>query len=176
MRCFVKYILLVFFVLINVNINAQEKCAVEDSITVYVFMLEDCLITQFYTPQLRSLYREFSPYNIRFEGLFPNKYSKPEKIDSFRIAYEIPFELKTDYFQKKTNLMGATVTPEVCVYNHTYNEIIYKGRIDNAYYKVGKKRGVTNTAELKEVLEAIVRGEPVLIPDTEAVGCIINLR
>ena len=168
---------LLFFIIftsINLVVNAQEKCVLEDSITVYVFMLEDCLITQFYTPQLRNLYEEYSRYNINFVGLFPNKYSKPEKIDSFKMVYQIPFPLKTDYYKSKTKLMDAKVTPEVCVYNHDFQEIIYKGRIDNAYYKVGKKRGVTNTSELKDVLEAIVTGEPVQTPNTEAVGCLIN--
>ena len=62
------------------------------------------------------------------------------------------------------------------VYNHNDQEILYKGRIDNAYFRVGKKRGVTSTSDLKDALEAIVRGEPVLIKETEAVGCFINLR
>jgi len=168
------FIFFTFLMNVNLVVNAQERCVVEDSITVYVFMLEDCLITQFYTPQLRNLYEEYFKYNIDFVGLFPNKYSKPEKIDSFKTAYQIPFPLKTDYYKSKTRLMDAKVTPEVCVYNHDFQEIIYKGRIDNAYYKVGKKRGVTNTSELRDVLEAIVKGEPVQTPNTEAVGCLIN--
>lgn len=164
-----------FFLFFFANTQAQERCVVEDSISVYIFMLEDCLITQFYTLALREIHEEYAPYNIAFIGLFPNRFSKPEAIDSFQQKYQIPFLLKTDYFQTKTQKFGATVTPEVIIYNHTLDEVLYKGRIDNAYYRVGKKRGTTTTADLKDALEAIVRGEPVAVKETEAVGCYINL-
>lgn len=156
--------------------QAQERCLVEDSISVYIFMLEDCPITQFYTLALREMHETYDPYGLNFVGLFPNRYSSPEKIDSFQQQYKIPFSLKTDYFQTKTKFFEATVTPEVVIYNHTYQEILYKGRIDNAYFRVGKKRGVTTTADLEDALEAIVRGEPIAVKETEAIGCFINLR
>jgi len=173
-----KKLLFLFFVFIfgSQNANAQEYCPVEDSISVYIFMLEDCPLTQFYTLAFRNLYEEYKDYNIAFIGLFPNRFSKPEKIDSFQQKYKISFPLKTDYFKSKTKEFGATVTPEVVIYNHTFQEILYKGRVDNAYYKVGKKRGQTTTSDLKDALESIARGEPIAIKETEAVGCYINLN
>lgn len=138
-------------------------------------MLEDCPITQYYIPKLKTLFDTYHPYQIEFIGLFPNKYSKPEKIDSFKHNYQIPFPLKTDYFQKKVQKFNATVTPEVVIYNKTYNEVLYQGRIDNAYSRVGRPRYNINQDEVKEALEAIVKGEPIKKNKTEAVGCFITL-
>ncbi len=165
-----------FTFFISTQVKAQERCPVDDSLTVYIFMLEDCLLTQFYTVALKELYQEYRSYNIEFVGLFPNSFSKREKIDSFQFVYQIPFPLKTDYFQTKTKRFGANVTPEIVIYNHTYDEVWYQGRIDNTYYKVGKKRGKTTTSDLRDALESIVRGEPIAVPKTEAVGCLINLK
>ena len=70
--------------------------------------------------------------------------------------------------------MGATVTPEIVVYNHTQEVILYKGRIDNTYFRVGKKRTITTTSELEQVLDAIQKGASIPDLDAPAVGCFIN--
>lgn len=157
------------------SLSAQERCLVEDEVIVYVFMLEDCPITQYYIPKLKTLFDNYHPYNIDFIGLFPNKYSKPEKIDSFKHNYQIPFPLKTDYFQKKVQQFKATVTPEVIVYNKTCDEVLYQGRIDNAYSRVGRPRYKISQDELADALESIVRGESIKKKKTEAIGCYISL-
>lgn len=154
--------------------KAQERCLVEDEIVVYIFMLEDCPITQYYVPTLKNLFHTYNPYQVSFIGLFPNKYSKPIKIDSFQQDYQVPFPLKTDYFQKKVQRFKASVTPEVVIYNKTYDEIWYQGRIDNRYSRVGRSKYTTTKYELADALEAIVRGEPILQKKTEAIGCFIT--
>lgn len=145
-----------------------------DSVTVYVFLREDCVISQNYTPTLNRLNQIFSSYNIDFVGLFPS--TRDEQIELFRQKYEVIFPLQSDYFQIMTKKLGATVTPEVIVYNENSKEILYKGRIDDTYYRIGKKRTVTTTAELEDALKAIIAGKPVLIKETEPVGCFINLN
>ncbi len=170
--------ILLLYVLSSTFANAQdhEPQIVEDSVVVYVFMLEDCLLTQNYTLALRQLYETYSPYHIDFIGLFPNSFSTYEKIDSFQQKYEIPFLLQTDHSQTKTQQLGATVTPEAVIYNYTKEAILYKGRIDNAYYRVGRRRGVTTSFDLKNALEAIILGKEIEVKETEAIGCFINLR
>ena len=70
--------------------------------------------------------------------------------------------------------MGATVTPEVVVYNESKQQILYKGRIDNTYARIGQKRRITTTSELKDVLEAIKNNQAVLVSHTQPVGCLIG--
>ena len=47
------------------------------------------------------------------------------KIQAFKEAFKIPFDLKTDYYHQKTEAFGATVTPEVIVFNESKSEILY---------------------------------------------------
>ena len=170
------------FLLFSFNIQAQRNNEptrnisgqIQDSIIVYVFFHESCVISQYYTLPLRELHEEYANENVKFIGLFPNFSSKPNQIETFKEKYQIPFELKTDYYHKKKEKFGATVTPEVVVYNESKGQLIYRGRIDDAYARVGKRKRVTTTSELKNVLESIRNNQPIMVSNTQAIGCFIG--
>jgi len=147
-----------------------------DSITVYIFMREDCKICQNYNLEWQKLHEAYSNDSIRFVGVFPNFSSKPKKIKAFKEKYQIPFDFVHDYFKTLTLRFGATVTPEVVVFNHNEGKVLYKGRTDNSYFRVGKRRTVTTTSELEDALEAIKNGQPIEVPETTAIGCFINFQ
>ncbi|RMG80838.1 MAG: hypothetical protein D6714_13990, partial [Bacteroidetes bacterium] len=136
----------------------------------------DCVICQNYSLTLRRLHETFASPEIQFVGLFPNRFSEPEKVADYKAKYKIPFDLKMDHFKTRTKKMGATITPSVAVYDHTKDEILYRGRIDNMYYRLGKKRTVVTTAELEQTLRAITQGTPIPVKETDAVGCFINFN
>ena len=69
---------------------------------------------------------------------------------------------------------GAKVTPEVVVFDKTNQQILYQGRIDNTYFRVGKRRAITTRTELDEVLQAIQADEKPAVENTTAVGCFIT--
>lgn len=139
---------------------------------VYIFLHEDCLISQHYTLSLRKLYQEYASEKILFEGIFPNSSSTDLGLEVFRQKYGVPFPLWLDEGQKLTEKFGAKVTPEVVVVQN--GTVAYQGRIDDTYFRVGKKRRVTTSSELKDVLEAIRGGQAVTTPSVSAVGCFIT--
>lgn len=165
------YLLILFSVLFSFRGNASPK---PDSITVYVFMLDACVICKYYSLTLGELHKEFANEQVSFQGIFPNFSSKPAAIQAFKEKYRIPFELKTDYYRKLTKRFNASVTPEVVVYNHDKDKVLYQGRIDNTYAALGKRRRHTTSSELKDVLEAIRDNKPILVSKTESIGCLIN--
>ena len=132
------------------------------------------MISQNYTLALRELHQTYASDRLQFIGLFPNTSSEPEQIKVFKENYEIPFALETDYCHAKMEALGATITPEVVIYNESQGETLYKGRIDNTYFRVGKRRQVTTTSELKDALESIVNQEPIAVSETQAIGCFIS--
>ncbi|MEL7531767.1 MAG: hypothetical protein AAFN10_10685 [Bacteroidota bacterium] len=154
--------------------QAGSALASPDQITVYVFLHEACLISQYYTLPLRQLHEEYANEQIAFVGLFPNASSRLDKIEDFKATYNIPFVLQIDEDQQKTEAFGASITPEVVVYNETKAQILYKGRIDDAYARVGQRRRTSNSSELKDVLLALSLGQEVQTPHTPAVGCFIS--
>ncbi|MCI5083278.1 MAG: redoxin domain-containing protein [Saprospiraceae bacterium] len=148
----------------------------EPAITVYIFMSEDCVICQSYSLELKRLHETYASEQIEFLGVFPNFSSKPAAIDAFRQKYHVPFELKTDYFRTLTDQLEASVTPEVVVWEHASQTALYRGRIDNTFYRVGKRRRVTTTSELEDALRAIQAGQEVTVSETEVVGCFISQK
>jgi len=170
------------FLLFSFNIQAERNNEptknisgqIQDSITVYVFLHESCVISQYYTLPLRELHEEYADENVKFIGLFPNFSSKPNQIEIFKEKYQVPFELKTDYYHNKKEKFEATVTPEVVVYNESKGQLIYRGRIDDTYARVGKRKRFTTTTELKNVLESIRHNQPVMVSNTQAIGCFIG--
>lgn len=163
---------LVCICIIPTHAIPSEK--VSDSITVYIFLHESCVISQYCTLPLRELHQEYANEHIRFVGLFPNESSKPEHIQAFKDTYKLPFLVEADPHQLKTHALGATITPEVVVYNESKEVSIYRGRIDNSYARVGQRRRVTSSSELREVLEAIRTGQAPAFSNTPAVGCFIQ--
>ncbi len=142
--------------------------------SVYIFLGEECIISQQYTLLLKRLHKEYGDERISFVGLFPNPSSSVDKMEMFEKKYGLGFELKLDVLQKNMDRFEVRVTPEVVVFNERKKEVIYQGRIDNMFYRVGKRRTVTTTSELEDVLVAIQEGKPVLPKRTEAIGCFIT--
>ena len=164
---------LAFILFIGTTLSAKNT---SDTISVYIFLHEEYVISQYYTLSLKELHAQYANDAIQFIGLFPNFSSKKDKIQAFKEKYELPFALKTDYFKTKTQLFDAQVTPEVVVYNENKKVILYQGRIDNTYFRVGKKRTITTTSDLADALEAIVTQQPITVANTQPIGCFINMR
>lgn len=150
-----------------------QKAIANDSISVYLFLLDDCIICQDYTPVINDLYDTYKD-EVQFVGYFPNFSSKQEKIDQFASTYSVQFPLRTDYYKSVCSRYEATITPEAVVYNHTTETLLYKGRIDNKFVKLGRRRHVTTAHELSDVLAQIKAGLQPNIQNTQAVGCYIN--
>lgn len=146
----------------------------EPRYTVYLFLAEDCVICQQYTPLLNELYRTFDGEAIEFIGLFPNRFSNARTIAAFQDKFNIEFPLKTDYYQTKARAMEAKVTPQVVIFDQQFDQILYSGRIDDTFFTLGQRRRVTTSSELRTALLCLQSGKADLPASTEAIGCLIQ--
>ncbi|MEZ4934970.1 MAG: hypothetical protein R2788_22925 [Saprospiraceae bacterium] len=139
-----------------------------------MFLGEECIISQQYTVLIKRLYQEYASEDLAFKGLFPNPSSSLEKITQFNEKYELPFELAIDHLQRKMGFFKVKVTPEVVVFDEKKKVVIYQGRLDNTFVRVGKRRTITTTSELEDVLKELKNGRSVPFYKTVAVGCYIT--
>lgn len=144
--------------------------------TVYFFLGEDCKICQYYTPVMNELSTNFASDSISFVGMFPTRYSTKKGIADFRDKYDVNFPLKREYYGTKTRKFGVKITPEVVIYDNIYEEVLYKGRIDNSYVTVGRRRQVVTESELKWALNNILEGDEIKVKESKTIGCYITLR
>ena len=149
--------------------------AIRDSMTVYVFLHDDCLISQFYTLELTRLYEKYHTQKVGFVGYFPNATSTPEQIDAFATSYKITFPLLPDYTKELTRKLGITVTPEVAVWDHRSDQMIYRGRIDDSYVRVGKRKTHPQNRDLEDIINSwLLNQSKGTLVQTQAIGCFIS--
>ncbi len=141
---------------------------------IYIFMGEQCVISQNYTLRLRQLHDSYAGEDVQFVGVFPNNYSDSESIKAFKEKYQLPFKVELDKAHLKVVEFDVKVTPEVVVFKVDDQQVVYQGRIDNAYFRIGQRRTLTTTSELEEVLEAIKNGEKKEFEFKQAVGCFLT--
>lgn len=143
--------------------------------TVYIFLSDTCPICQTATPTLRQLHATFAPQGVAFVGVFPEAQLRPADLVLFQKHYPLPFPLRPDSNQQLARRFGARITPEVVVVAAA-GHVVYQGRIDDSYARLGQRRSITQHHDLRDALAAVVAGQPVAQPRTPAVGCYINLN
>jgi hypothetical protein len=85
--------------------------------------------------------------------------------------YQLQPPVLLDPRHELVKLAGATKSPEAAVFSPT-GELLYRGRIDDRYVGLGKRRTQATRHDLREALEAILADRPAP-PGGEAVGCFI---
>ncbi len=107
-------------------------------------------------------------------GIFPNlEFASKQSIDKFGKKYKIDFALNRDEEQVLTKKYSATTTPEVIVVNNRTGDVLYRGKVDNSFEAIGKKRQVITEHYLRWALESILQGKPIQTKETQPVGCFI---
>ncbi len=141
--------------------------------TVIIFLLSDCPASQSYTVTLNKLANKFSKDQIQFIGVFPGRFSSPEEMKDFRRTYKISYPLLKDPEMILAKSLDATVAPSCFVINREGN-VVYKGRIDDWLYALGKKRQVVTENNLEDALVSVIKNIPVRKSETIPIGCILE--
>lgn len=158
---------------ISLSLSAIGQTA--DSIQVYVFLAETCPICRSTTIEMKSLYSSYHSRGIGFRGVFPAaKMSTAQTRADFAKKYNIPYPLQGDAGQVLTKKYAASITPEIVVVRTRDNAILYRGKVDNSYEAIGRRREVVTEHYLRDALESILRGKRISITRTEPVGCFIE--
>ncbi|MCX7700679.1 MAG: redoxin domain-containing protein [Gemmataceae bacterium] len=142
--------------------------------TVLVFLGLDCPISNAYAPEMIRLHREFSPQGVAWVGIYPDADVKPE--DALRHAreYGLRFPLVLDSSRSLARRFGATKMPEAVGLSSS-GEVVYRGRIDDRFYDLGKSRGEPQRRDLREALQAVLSGRNPSVSHAPAIGCDIDL-
>jgi len=146
-----------------------------DSLTVYVFLEDECLISQYYTNELTRLYDKYGKNHVGFVGYFPSQTTGPEEIAAFANQFKLAFPLFPDPDKDWTKKFDIKITPEVSVFDHRTDRNIYKGRIDDSYVRVGKRKLHPQAHDLEDIIKAWQLNQtPDSLVQTEAIGCFIT--
>ena len=140
---------------------------------VVVLLDPGCPIARYGLTALRECYEMYAQHGVRFQGYVPNRLATDASVAAYRKKFEIPFPVSADSDQSKATELGATIVPEVFVYD-SKDKLIYRGRIDDAFVAIGKRRPKAHRHDLKLALAALLSKSPVPVSQTKPVGCAIT--
>ncbi len=149
MRRYSYIVILLLFVTI---LNAQDY-------KVFVFMGEDCVISRNFTAELRQIQQSYDDAMFQFVAVFPNAYSTNKTAQDFLNKYQLDYNVQMDKAQLLRRQFEVQLTPEVVVYHSTDQTIIYKGRINNLYVSLGRRRPKVTDHNLRAVLDSLNQGK-----------------
>jgi len=147
----------------------------QNNYSVYVFIAEKCPISIYMAKPLQEAYKQFGN-QVDFYAVFPMKNSSQKSASKFLKEYGLSdFNIKLDKYQGFAKQLEATITPEVVVLNDI-GEVVFRGRISDAYRAPGKMKHGPRKNELIKVLDTLTIGEAVPKPWADAVGCYITFH
>ena len=163
-----KGALLLFLLFIAGTSNAQRNWH------VYVFIAEECPICNYMGKPLSAIAKKYEE-KVAFHAVFPVKNSNYKTSQIFKERYAmLNYETLLDRDQVLAKKLGATVTPEVVITDDA-GEVLYRGRINNAYYAPGKMKHSSIKEDLDQALSIITTGKKVPQPWPSAIGCYITM-
>lgn len=144
------------------------------SYSVVVFVSPSCPVSRVMTPKVLDLQRQFGPvvtWTLIIAEDEPDSAEIAEYINDFQIT--VPVVVDTD--QDSVRKYNATTYPEAFV-RILAGDVVYRGRIDDSFLTLGKRRTGTLHHSLKLALEALRDGRQEFDSVTTPVGCRIERR
>src|SRR4029453_7022083 len=160
-------------VFIDVNGNQLRPAAAPPPQAIaLVFILADCPLANSYPPELNRLHQSFASRGIRLILVHADSTISAAAAAGHTRQYQIepPVILDPDHRWVKT--AQATASPEAVVFSPA-GQIVYRGRIDDQYVALGKRRAAVTSHDLKDAFEAILADKSPAHTQTEPIGCLI---
>lgn len=144
----------------------------EPRLLVLVFLDTECPICQKSIPKIRQLIGDYRNA-VEFELVYPTHTETGERVAAFEKNYQLSVKHRLDPGHQLVRQYQVTTTPEVILLSPK-SRVLYKGNIDDQFYKLGAYRATPGKQYLRNAIEATLASRPVTTPYVPAVGCLIN--
>ncbi|MCI0464279.1 MAG: redoxin domain-containing protein [Gemmataceae bacterium] len=145
----------------------DTRCA---KAVVLLFITTDCPIANYYTSEISALVKDHSGQGVRFYAIHVDPELTPARARKHADEYGLTCPVLIDATHRLVKATGATITPEAAVLTPD-GKVAYRGRIDDTYVELGKRRVEPGQRDLRDALAAVLAGRPVKQARTMAVGC-----
>lgn len=146
------------------------------AVRVFVFMTGECPVSRTYFPVLNDLYREWgkNEKDIELLGVWADVTQTPQDVAGMVKEFSLEFPILLDRDASLGNALNPTTVPEVFVLD-PHGAVAYRGRIDDRFLQLGSRKPEATEETLKQAVEKVAAGLPVLVPQTKPVGCYYEL-
>lgn len=144
----------------------------EPPLRILIFLDIECPICQKTTQRVQVLAEQYAN-QVRFEAIYPTETATLAEVKRFERTFKLTIPRQLDPDHKVVNQYDATTTPEVILLSET-GKILYRGSVDDQFYRLGRYRPVPTAFYLKDAIEATLAGKPIPVNRTTPTGCLIN--
>jgi len=139
--------------------------------SVLIFYWQDCPISNGYAPELNRI--TASHTNFAFYIVQVDPELTPAAAREHARKFDLHPPVVLDPQHRLVKFAKATVTPEAVVIGRN-GQILYRGRIDDGYAALEKKRAAATEHDLIKALDTIAAGKRLKSKETKAIGCLIQ--
>lgn len=132
-----------------------------------------CPIVRNAWPTYREIREEYKDQNIEFLMLNSNIQDSPASILKESDMFRMDIPILKDEDQSVGEALGVIRTAEAFVIDPGTWEVVYRGAIDDRL-TYEHQRAEASENYLKDALDAILAGQPIAVPQSEALGCLVN--
>jgi peroxiredoxin len=144
----------------------------KDEAVVVVFLGTRCPLARLYASRLAELAGEYAPRGVAFLAIDSNAGDSPQEITRFASEFKLSFPVLIDEAATIVDQFGASRQLEAFVLDAA-RRVRYHGRIDDQY-SPGVRRPEPSRHDLRLALDELLAGQSVSVPNTEALGCLIQ--
>ena len=138
---------------------------------VVIFITNDCPIANSYAPEIKSIINDYTSRGAAFFLVHVDPDLGLEAARKHAADFGYEGSILRDPNHVLVKKLQADVAPEAFVIGQ--GGVVYRGRIDDLFADLGKKRRQARTRDLRDALDAFLSGQRVVNSRTDAVGCYI---
>ncbi len=135
--------------------------------TVFVFFTPQCPISNIYSPRVREFAAEYGKRRVQFVLVDSNGEDSLQQVRSYAAGRSLTMPVVKDQGARLADILQAHTTPEAIVVDRQ-GVVRYRGRIDD-----NKDRAKVIRHDLRDALDALLAGRPIVRARTPAFGCAI---
>lgn len=148
--------------------------AASASTTVLLFVSTHCPISNRYAPTIRALAGAWADRGVRLWLVYPDPDDDVAAIHAHQAEFALALPTLRDPEHLLVARAGVRVTPEAAVFGPDTAMPAYRGRIDDRVQDFGNVRPEASVHDLRDAVDAVLRGEAPRSAPAPAIGCYIS--
>ena len=155
--------------------SAQSLAPAGTRAVVLYFVATDCPVSNRTFPEMRRVREAFAARGVAFKYVYPNTGERAEEVQRHQAAFDAGGEAVVDAAGDLVALAHAHVTPEavVLVPQGAGWRVVYAGKVDDRYVRLGLERPRATEPYVEQVLDEVLQGRAVQAAVGNPVGCSI---
>lgn len=140
------------------------------------FVLPDCPIANGYAPEMERIRAEYSgklsSWKVYCESGFLVKDAK-KHVTEYNWGGQATLNGPSPKSAALTSTFKISVAPTAVLFDQS-GKVVYRGRIDDRYYALGKRRAQTTRRDFRLAIDAFLAGKAIPKPHGDPIGCTLT--